>query len=212
MWIEILKIVGPSALVAVVLAYVFNKKLENHKMLLKVNEQSLLLMINGLHLLMKDYKAIVLKVGEVRRLIEKDKYPEEQIDELDVLKQQYESTLKGHRIYLAPLIPYSKTGGTFHSYDDVNLGGVNLLLNRLRKMQIAVNPISITRHRDEALKFIDYVDLSYESACYRANQIIAQMQNGKSPFNVRWGELSLPEWQVVAPEMHRKCLSLEFEN
>ena len=33
MWIEILKIVGPSALVAVVLAYVFNKKLENHKML-----------------------------------------------------------------------------------------------------------------------------------------------------------------------------------
>jgi hypothetical protein len=111
MWIEVLKILGPSALMAVVLAYVLNKKLENYKMLLKVNEQSLLLMVNGLHLLMNDYRAIVLKVGEVRRLIEKHKYPEEQIHELSVLKQQYESTLRGHRIYLAPLYSLQQDRG-----------------------------------------------------------------------------------------------------
>jgi hypothetical protein len=70
----------------------------------------------------------------------------------------------------------------------------------------------MTKHRDEALEFIDYVDLSYESACYRANEIIGQMQNGKSPFYVRWEEFNLPEWEVVAPEMRRKYLSLEFEN
>jgi hypothetical protein len=211
MWVEILKIVAPSALTAIIVGYIFNKKLEKHKMFLKINEQFLSSLINGLHLLMNDYKAVILQVNEIRKHIEKDNYHNEPIDKLETLKQEYENTLRGHRIYLAALIPYSRTGASFHSHDDINLVGVNLLLNQLREMQKIANPVMLRNYRDEALEFIDYINLSYESACYRANQIIAHIQNGKNPFSIRWERSTLPEWEAIASVMHRKNLSIDLQ-
>lgn len=77
MWIEILKILAPSAITTVILGYWFNKKLEEQKiffnitleerkMFLRMNEPFLNSLITGLQLLMNDYKAIILKVGMIK--------------------------------------------------------------------------------------------------------------------------------------------------
>src|SRR5712691_10651214 len=72
MWIEIAKLLLSSAITTVVLGFIFNKKIERHKMFLKVGEQYLSSMIIGLNAFMADFKALIgiQELGALRLSLE----------------------------------------------------------------------------------------------------------------------------------------------
>ncbi len=72
MWIEIAKLLLSSAITTVVLGFIFNKKIERHKMFLKVGEQYLSSLIIGLNAFMADFKALIgiQELGALRLSLE----------------------------------------------------------------------------------------------------------------------------------------------
>src|SRR2546430_12528315 len=106
MWIEIAKLLLSSAITTVVLAFIFNKKIERHKMFLKVGEQYLSALLIGLNAFMTDFKAVVTKVEEIEIELRNNTFSTQSENEFTQTLQKFNETIKGHRIYLAPFIPF----------------------------------------------------------------------------------------------------------
>lgn len=209
MWIEILKILAPSAVTAIILGYWFNKKLEKQKMFLRIQEMLLNSLITGLHLLMNDYKAIMLKVEEIKAQIRMNSLDYKSVDELRDLKEKYEATLRIHRIHLSALVPYGGTGPK-HSHDDVNLVAVGYILSFLKQLRKADNTQAKEICKTGILKAIDYASASYDSVCDKANLIINHLQDGKNPFVTHW-ESNSNSWKQIAAEMMRELASVDLQ-
>jgi hypothetical protein len=211
MWISILQFIITSALLTALLTYFFNQKLEKQKTALKVSEQFYTLLITALNQLMSDYKAIILKIEEVEDCIKSDDFENELFKDLEELSQDYNGTLRVHRIYLSALVPYGKSTGKFFAYDDVNLVAVTILLRIIKWMRNESDKTRFNKYKDMSLKLVVYAKASYESVCNKANVIINHLQEGKNPYFIKWEEITPYDWVETSRKIQVDLLTLDIE-
>lgn len=215
MWSEVMKmivsILASGTITALIVGYFFNKKLEERKMILKINEQFLSSLINGLNLLMNNYKSMVLQADEIKHQIEKGNLTQESVSVLKELKEKYHNTLNTHRIYLTALIPYGKTQVNEFSFDDINIVAIRHLLDILTLMTAQDGGEAFKKYKDWSLTAIYYVNASYESACNKTNIIIGYLHEGKNPFTICWENINSDSWDDIAEKMFEEFLPLDIE-
>ena len=177
MWIEIVKLLLSSAITTVVLGFIFNKKIERHKMFLKVGEQYLSSLIIGLNAFMTDFKALVVKVEEIEIELQTNTFSIRSGEEFTQALQRFNETIKGHRIYLAPFIPFGL------SNEDIGiqeLGALRLSLEMLLNENLKDDH---GRTREICLKVIPKFKEKYSRTTNKANQVTRGVFDGKSPFD-----------------------------
>jgi hypothetical protein len=212
---EIIKVIATifvsSSIAALIVGYFFNRKLEERKMLLKINEQFLSSLITGLNLLMNSYKAFVSQAEEIKHQIERGNLTDESVHTLNELKDNYHATLKTHRVYLTALIPYGKTQEFDFSFDDINMVAGRYLLEILTLMT-HINGEGLERYKNWSLEAIHYVNVSYESVCNKANTIIGYLHEKKNPLTIRWKDVNSESWDTIAERMFERFFSLDVED
>jgi hypothetical protein len=205
MWIEILKIVVSCAITASIVGYFLNKRLEKHKMLLnknleerkmflRINEQFFSSLMNGLNLIMSDYKRIVLKAQEIDGKVRAMPLDYTMISELEEVVTIYSNTFRAHRIYLTALVPY---GGSVDKeayndiYKDIRLDATYSFLKELKRIREYdelrrgkdVPPFNIGTESSYSF-CLNRIKRDYESVCIKVNKIIECLKRGEDPSNL----------------------------
>jgi hypothetical protein len=177
MWTEIIKILAPSAITAIILGYVFNKRLEKYKSLLKVNETYITSLLEGLNKFMGDFRTIVEKSIELETQLRSNDIKRETLKEFSELSKNYNETLKGHRIYLTPLIPFGYSGR------DVGIQAITALslfcARSLREDGMRINEAD----KEDLLAAINDLKRGYSITSSNANKVLKWVHVGK-PFNL----------------------------
>lgn len=176
MWMGIIKILAPSAITAIVLGYIFNRRLEKYKMLLKVNETYIASLIDGLNEFMGDFKAVVEKSIELETQVKANDTNKKTLEEFLELSEKYKVTLKGHRVYLAPLIPFGYSGS------DVGIQAVvamNLFIESIVRKDIQFSE----SNKKALFASINELNRAYRITSSNANKVLNKVQVGK-PFNL----------------------------
>lgn len=145
-------------------------------MFLKVSEQYLSSLIIGVNKFMGDFKAVVVKVEEIENQLISNTFTEESGKEFTKVISTFNETVKAHRIYLTPFIPFGV------SNEDVGIQnlaalqlGLVLLLDESRK---AEHP----EIRKKCLKVAPKFKEKYSLTTGKANQITKGVFEGESPF------------------------------
>jgi len=176
MWMEILKLLISSAIATIVLSFIFNKKLERHKMFLKVSEQYLSSLIIGLNEFMGDFKAVVVKAEEIETQLRTDTFTEQSWGEFSSVVKKFNETIKGHRIYLAPFIPFGI------SNEDVGMQEMDALRLSLEMLLDENAKDNHARIREICLNVIPKFKEKYSLTSDKANLVTQGVFEGKSPF------------------------------
>jgi hypothetical protein len=200
MWIEIIKIMASSVITAIILGYIFNKRLEERKMLLKINEQLISSLISSLHVVINELKAIVEKAEDVKNEIETGQLHKETMDSFLALSDKYRTTFREHRIYLAPIVPYGisqpRPERKSEPINDLGLSALHRVIAHGRVIQELSGVSGVMewerikgQSRRKCLEAIGDLNAGYGMICYTANHIIDYLQKGKNPQSIRWEEV-----------------------
>jgi len=127
-WIEILKLLGPSTIVGIIVGYVFNRKLEKTRAFSKVNEVYLTSVVTGINEFIGSFKMVLEKLNEVdQKFRSHSEIDKETFEDIQNVINNYRAVVRTHRVYLAPFLPFG------NSYEDA---GMNQIINILSSIEI----------------------------------------------------------------------------
>jgi hypothetical protein len=216
MLMEIIKvavsILASSTIATLIVGYFINKKLEERKMMLKINEQFISSLTTGLNQLMNSYKSLVSKTEEIKQQIEQGHLSQESVNKLKELKANYHATLDTHRIYLTALIPFGGTQEHDYSFDDINMVAARHLLDILALITAQDGGAAFEKYKHWSLEAIRYVNESYNSVCRKANTIAGYLREGKNPLVIRWRDINSDSWDSIGQRMFEEFISLDIED
>jgi len=172
MWIEVLKILATSAVIAAILSFVFNKKLQKQKMLLNVNEQYLSSLIAGLNEFLGSFKSVLVKAEEIGSDLSEGTFKKQRVDEFIERVDHYSKTISAHRVYLQPLIPFGE------SDSDVGLYTLRRLTRTLQRITGDVKTPT-QAERDACATLIQELSHCYRLTNGRVGEVMKRIHAGK---------------------------------
>ena len=143
-------------------------------MTLKINEHYILSLLNGMNEFMGAFKPIVIKVGEIEQQLIDGRLDKGSVAEFTELAIGFGGTVRAHRIYLTPLIPFG------YSDRDVGVQALHGLINLLDISLSGVEAEMEEEVKTRTIELIRELKSHYASTSVRVNKVLADIHSGKS--------------------------------